>query len=101
MRQQLSKDGRNSKALRAKVLEALFQEFDTNNNGTIGRQELFQLGVARRERSQKKLPWTEAMNDRMLLAMKKNRDDGDREGEVRLEEFVAYFEAALPHLTQP
>jgi len=72
-------------------LRAVFKEFDLDGGGTIGKEELMELGKARRRLGQKQGRWSENSNRRMMARMDK---DGD--GEVAEAEFVTFFNSYLP-----
>jgi len=61
-----------------------------DGGGTIGHEELYELGKARRRLGQKKGSWTKGQNMRMIARMDK---DGD--GEVEEGEFVTFFNSTL------
>ena len=54
---------------RSARLTVLFQGFDMDGGGTIGSEELFQLGMARRELGQKSTEWTREANQKMITNM--------------------------------
>jgi len=72
-------------------LREVFKAFDINSDGTIGGDELLQLGQARRRLGQKQGEWTAEMNRRMLARM-----DSDGDGRIVINEFVTFFDDLLP-----
>jgi len=75
---------------RTSKLTIVFNEFDLDCGGTVGRVEMFALGQARRKLGQKSSSWTEQKNNDMLRKM------GAEDGEVTEENFVTYFDSSLP-----
>ena len=87
----LSGGGADEKEYRKKRLSECFKGFDIDGGGTMGSEELMELGTARRKLGQKSGTWTKEQNDRMIANMK----DG-KKGEVKEAEFVKFFEGMLP-----
>lgn len=79
--------------LRTGRLREVFKMFDIDNGGTIGEDELLELGIARRKTGQASGEWTRERNARLIARMTK---DGGRSGEVTESEFVDYFDQVLP-----
>ena len=79
-------------AHRFEQLSKVFAAFDLDNSGTIGADELFELGTARRTLRQKSGEWTAEQNTNMIHHMKKGKP-----GEVRKAEFIEYFTTSLPY----
>ena len=51
---------------RADKLTRVYREFDIDGNGSVGEDELLQLGRARRKLGQKQGVWTAAMNRALM-----------------------------------
>ena len=101
-------------AVRTQQLEELFRQFDLDDGGAIGADELMMLGQMRRTTGQKVGTWTKEMNQRMVARMTKDKGaSGDINMQVcdRLglavvtlsvltlffpQEFVAFFDQQLP-----
>ena len=81
---------------RAHRLSEVFNLFDMDDSDSIGREELLQLGRARRELGQKGGEWTEEKNDALLLSL-----DTDGSGDVSRLEFLRAFDASLPKEREP
>jgi Ca2+-binding EF-hand superfamily protein len=62
------------RAKRVAKLEHVFSAFDIDNNGVIDREELFELGTARRTTGQKRGSWTEEKNRRLVEKLDVNED---------------------------
>lgn len=60
-------------AERTKQLQDLFRQFDLDDGGSIGADELMMLGQMRRTTGQKVGTWTKEMNQRMVTRMTKDR----------------------------
>ena len=78
------------KMYRKERLQECFKGFDIDSGGTIGTDELMQLGTARRKLGQKSGTWTKEQNVRMISKMK-----GGGRGEVTEAEFVKFFDETL------
>lgn len=87
----LSGGGADDNEYRKKRLSECFKGFDIDGGGTMGSEELMELGTARRKLGQKSGTWTKEQNDRMIANMK----DG-KKGEVVEAEFVKFFVGMLP-----
>jgi len=83
--------GSGSDPQRRDALLGVFAAFDLDRNGTVGPDEMFQLGTMRRELGQKQGEWTRDMNMRLF-----RRIDADGDGKLQREEFVQFFEKSLP-----
>jgi len=70
------------KSTRQKQLRSLFELFDLDDGGTIGKDELMLLGQTRRSTGQKQGTWTEDMNQRLLVRM---TADKGRSGMIKTE----------------
>ena len=67
-------------------LEFIYREFDLDDGGNVGGEEMFALGTARRKLGQKASPWTQDQNDAMMKNMGR-----DRKNNVSSINFVVYF----------
>jgi len=80
-------------------LSEVFVGFDIDSSGAIGRDELFDLGNARRKlghKGQDARPWTEEQNEQMMVTILRARVRPGPEHEILESEFNAYFNATLP-----
>jgi len=75
---------------RTAKLERVFAAFDLDGSGSIERDELFELGKARRVAGQAHGSWTEEKNDRLVQKL-----DTDQDGKVCKDEFTSHFEQNL------
>ena len=73
-------------------LERVFDAFDLDGSGDIEKEELFELGNARRSMGQARSTWTEEKNNRLV-----ERLDQDGNGVVSKEEFATEFEKMLTY----
>ena len=74
------------------ALRSVYKAFDTDGNGHVGHDEMFELGKARRHLGHKDGEWTEEMNAKMTAEM-----GGDpTSGRVPMDGFVSYFHGKLP-----
>jgi Ca2+-binding EF-hand superfamily protein len=80
------------RAKRVAKLEHVFSAFDIDNNGVIDREELFELGTARRTTGQKRGSWTEEKNRRLVEKLDVNED-----GQVSKDEFTEHFAENLTY----
>jgi len=87
-----TKDEEPPKEYRLRRLKEVFKLFDLDGGGDIGEEELYELGVARRKLGQKSGEWTMAQTHRMMANMK-----GGGKGDVKAEEFAAYFHENLAY----
>jgi len=60
-------------AVRTKQLQELFRQFDLDDGGAIGADELMMLGQMRRTTGQKVGTWSKEMNQRMVTRMTKDK----------------------------
>jgi len=76
-------------------LEAIYQAFGPPGEDLelvqVGHAELFAMGQARRRAEGRTIEWTDAMTNRMRIAM-----GGDESGQVPMSGFVSYFDKKLP-----
>jgi len=84
---------------RLRRLSDVFHAFDTDGSGTIGKEELFQVGVVRRKLGQASGEWNEESNLAMLKRMMSNRKPGNRQktNEITEPEFREFFDQILPN----
>ena len=75
------------------MLLQVFNAFDIDQGGTIGEDELLQLGQARRQSGQASGEWTANRNRRLIARMTK---DNGASGNITESEFVSYFDDILP-----
>lgn len=80
-----------AKRYREARLREVFEIFDYKGKDRITKEELFELGVARRSKGHKGGTWTEEKNTAMILKM-----DVDGDGEIHEAEFVTFFDRELP-----
>lgn len=78
---------------RSVAMREVFDLFDLDLSGKIEREELLQLGIARRALGQKNGEWTDEMNDRLIAKL-----GGGSDGKVACDMFVHYFVSALAKL---
>ena len=81
-----SEDPRAERTYRVDKLIAVHKAFDIDGGGYIEKDELFELGKARRKLGHKSGEWTKEMNDRMFANLDKGGD-----GKVEADEFSHYF----------
>eukprot|EP00658_Telonema_sp_P-2_P023334 TRINITY_DN19347_c0_g1_i3.p1 TRINITY_DN19347_c0_g1~~TRINITY_DN19347_c0_g1_i3.p1 ORF type:complete len:1234 (-),score=409.87 TRINITY_DN19347_c0_g1_i3:112-3777(-) len=75
-------------------LERVFQAFDLDGSGSLEKDELYELGQARRS-GNNRLSWTEEKNNRLVEKLVPNGD-----GTVSSAEFVEAFEKMLSYNTE-
>ena len=80
---------REEQERRNEALRAVFHLFDLDNDSTIDKEELLQLGQARRKLLQAQGSWDERKNDAMMKKMSGNT------GRVREESFIDYYLSIL------
>lgn len=73
-------------------LERVFDAFDLDGSGTVEKDELYELGNARRSLGQARGTWTEEKNNRLVERLDQNGD-----GQVSKEEFATEFEKMLTY----
>ena len=76
---------------RRHALLSVFKVFDQNGDGHINKLELATWARARRTAGQKSGVWTDELNRRCFAEI-----DGNKDGRVNKEEFIAHFKAQLP-----
>jgi len=71
-------------------LRKVYQEFDLDGGGDVGKEELLVLGQTRRKLGQKEGKWTDGMNDTLMKKI-----GMDRKGSIPENNFVQYFDGTL------
>ena len=71
-------------------LRKVYQEFDLDGGGDVGKEELLVLGQTRRKLGQKEGKWTDGMNDTLMTKI-----GTDRKGNLPENNFVKYFDGTL------
>ena len=87
----VDRDG-SSKRRRREALCNVYREFDVDNDGSVGTEEMLALGRCRQELGHKDREWTPEMNQQMMF----NMGASMRNGIVAMQNFVNYFDERLP-----
>ena len=81
----------SARGTRDAALVKVFKAFDINGSGHIDKWELHALGHARQSLGHKDRQWNSQKNTALL-----NKMDINKDGKIVREEFVHFFESALP-----